>query len=349
MKIREKLLAVLLVLVLLFASVACDDGSKNVPEDYAWDGTTQDTSWYDKSKSEFTLTKASQLAGLAKLVNEGDTFSGKTITLGGDINLNSKQWTPIGLYHDENDTSDFGKKPFSGTFDGKNYTISGLSIDLDNGKSSYRALFGYADGTVSNFTVKGEVKANSSSGVVAALGDGGKIENVVSYVNVSVTKGADKGGLHAKIAGIVVAVKGETKGCTITNCKNYGAITSTVTTANDAVGGILAWTNIKTLTITGCENYGTITAEDTKQNAGGIIGAIWNISKNDGDTIKYTITNCKNDAKIEGNNATDAYYGGIIGREYPGLNLNLELSKNSCTTTGDYNLIGNIKDSTTKS
>ena len=55
----------------------------------------EDTSWYTGHESDttFTLTTADQLAGLASLVNSGNTFEGKTVKLGGDITI-SGDWTP---------------------------------------------------------------------------------------------------------------------------------------------------------------------------------------------------------------------------------------------------------------
>ena len=79
----------------------------------AWDGTTVDTSWYSDSATEFTISDSADLAGLAKLVNEGNNFSGKTINLGDDIDLGSKEWTPIGK----------SGKSFNGTFDGNSKPI----------------------------------------------------------------------------------------------------------------------------------------------------------------------------------------------------------------------------------
>lgn len=96
-----------------------------------WDGTV-DKSWFDNSQSEFTITTAAQLAGLAEWVNEGTVFEGKTIKLGADIDLNGKKdgatewfsgdtlntkhiWTPIGQYA--------GTYDFRGTFDGQGHTI----------------------------------------------------------------------------------------------------------------------------------------------------------------------------------------------------------------------------------
>ena len=52
-----------------------------------WDGAV-DLSWYNGTDTEFTITTARQLAGLAQLVNDKtDTFSGKTVRLGADISL----------------------------------------------------------------------------------------------------------------------------------------------------------------------------------------------------------------------------------------------------------------------
>lgn len=41
-----------------------------------WDGTA-DTTWYNDTDTEFHLTTAEQLAGLAEIVNNGNTWKGK--------------------------------------------------------------------------------------------------------------------------------------------------------------------------------------------------------------------------------------------------------------------------------
>ena len=47
-----------------------------------------DLSWYDGTDTEFTITTARQLAGVAELVNSNTAdFAGKTIRLGADISL----------------------------------------------------------------------------------------------------------------------------------------------------------------------------------------------------------------------------------------------------------------------
>lgn len=137
-----------------------------------WDGTA-DTDWYNDTDSEFMIMTAEQLAGFAKLVDEGKDFEGKTVKLGRDIDLKyipegsteSICFEPIGSYRKET--------PFKGTFDGQNYTIKNMSQNtwaLDNG-------FDYSDlglglfGKVENATIKNLVMDNASiSGESAICG-----------------------------------------------------------------------------------------------------------------------------------------------------------------------------------
>jgi len=111
-----------------------------------WNGKA-DTKWYKDSESEFTITTAEQLAGLAKLVNKGNDFTGKTVKLGANIMLNDtanwrnwekkkpkNKWKPIGLY-ESGHWGNIGhlslgysnRNYFSGTFDGNGFAVSELS------------------------------------------------------------------------------------------------------------------------------------------------------------------------------------------------------------------------------
>ena len=103
-----------------------------------------DINWYNDSESSFKISTPEQLAGLAQLVNGGNTFEGKTITLANDIVLNEgvlkengelngdgsnfKQWTPIGEGFQRSDTYLFFFQ-FKGTFDGNGHTVSGIYIN----------------------------------------------------------------------------------------------------------------------------------------------------------------------------------------------------------------------------
>ena len=106
-------------------------------------GTKDDfvSAWYgDGTATDYYIRTAEELANFAQLVNGGDNFSGKTITLGKNIVLDGSDWTPIG-------TKD---NPFKGTFNGGNgstyYTISNLNGDLfgvvKNGTVQYVTIDG---------------------------------------------------------------------------------------------------------------------------------------------------------------------------------------------------------------
>lgn len=145
-----------------------------------WDGTV-DIGWYigHEKDTKFEISTAAQLAGLAQLVNgtakDSDnktiaavTFSGKTIILTEDINLNTddvpasgNEWTPIG----NSDNS------FNGIFDGDGHTVGGLYVP---DTTECPGLFGMGgdDAVIRNLIVVGTICAGESAGD-ACVGVGG--------------------------------------------------------------------------------------------------------------------------------------------------------------------------------
>lgn len=145
-----------------------------------WDGTV-DIGWYigHEKDTKFEISTAAQLAGLAQLVNgtakDSDnktiaavTFSGKTIILTEDINLNTddvpasgNEWTPVG----NSDNS------FNGIFDGDGHTVGGLYVP---DTTECPGLFGMGgdDAVIRNLIVVGTICAGESAGD-ACVGVGG--------------------------------------------------------------------------------------------------------------------------------------------------------------------------------
>ena len=153
-----------------------------------WDGAV-DTSWYDPEATVYELTTPNQFAGLAKLVDEGNSFEGKIVKLAADIDLESKILDPIGSYRKD--------KPFKGTFDGQDHTIFNLSQNtwaLDNGYyygDLGLGLFGLIeDATIKNLTMDGaEISGESAIvGIVAGCAYG---DCTFENITVSNSKGAD--------------------------------------------------------------------------------------------------------------------------------------------------------------
>ncbi|MCD8294222.1 MAG: hypothetical protein LUE27_03090, partial [Clostridia bacterium] len=139
-----------------------------------WDGETVDYgNLIDLTDSgetaEVSVSTAAQLAGLAAYVNgEYDstttvdsTLSEVEITLDADIDLTSKDWTPIG---DNDGTTSI---PFSGSFDGNGYTISNLTVDSDD---SEIGLFGYTDTAEITGVTINNVSLSGTGGVGAIIG-----------------------------------------------------------------------------------------------------------------------------------------------------------------------------------
>ena len=130
------------------ASVNLDGADQVVIIYYASAEELQNAEWYDPTANEFVLTTAGQLAYLAQLVNGGTSFAGKTIKLGGNIEISEKWTAPIGT-----DQS----KSFKGTFDGEGHVVS-----VKEG-TTFCGLFGYNDGTIRNVIVTGTVDASSAT------------------------------------------------------------------------------------------------------------------------------------------------------------------------------------------
>ena len=177
-----------------------------------------DTTWYNENDTTFTIDTAEELAGLAKLVNEGNDFSKKTIKLGENIDLNGKEWTPIGT----------SSNVFSGTFDGQSHTISNLSINKPN--STHQGLFGYIKGNgyttylvtdleLNNVNIIGNNYTGALSGQAFTCG----IENVT--VSGNVIGGRYVGGLIGHVY------------TRFDNCNFTGSVTGAYG-VKDQIGGI---------------------------------------------------------------------------------------------------------------
>ena len=259
-----------LLLSLLFALVALT----GLHAQTIWDGTA-DTSWYNETSTEFEISTAEQLAGLAKLVNNGNNFSGKTISLTADIVLNdtsdwenwensapNNTWTPIG--------SDW-KIEFSGTFDGQGHTVSGIYINSEN--YYYHGLFGYNEGTIKNIGVtESYIKGIHYVGGVCGRNDAETISNC--YNSGTVSGDSSVGGVCGNNSG------------TISNCHNSGNVNG-----NDNIGGVCG---NNSGTISGCYNLGTVNGNSY---VGGVCGS--------GSTISY----CYNTGTVSGSE----YIGGVCG------------------------------------
>lgn len=153
-----------------------------------------DVSWYNTTDTTFSLSNAAQLAGLAKLVQNGNTFENKTIELSVNADLGAHIWIPIGYNH---------QKPFKGIFKGNNHTLTNLMINRENG--DYLGLFGFTSGAqISDITVDtAKIQGKDTMGTLIGNMLGGSLKNahaknitiVAQYNPAFTTSGYNTGGL----------------------------------------------------------------------------------------------------------------------------------------------------------
>lgn len=333
---RKKMLSILLCLcmaVSLLPTAALAEGA-------AWDGTA-DTSWYTEhaGESSFILTSAEQLAGLEELVNGGNDFYGKTVSLGADIVLNdslsevARQWTPIG------DAA--AGKGFAGTFDGCGHTVSGLYI---NNSANNQALFGYissrdhaSGGTVRNLgVVDSAVTCASQSGGIVGYSNAGLVTNC--YADVTVHTGGN-------YAGGIVGSANST--ITVENCYNLGTITADGSYAGGiapcpTIGDVLDCYGLQSAVSGASANNGnfsnskgylagfTMSAQVTGDNFSGADGTL-----SGGGTLVDKLN-----AWVEGQESSDYYTWQIadgVNGGYPVQNAPLSTTTYAVTVTANKN------------
>lgn len=291
--------------------------------------------------TEIQINNYSQLCSFRDEVNAGTTFEGLTIKLTSNITLQSG-WTPIGAFkRSEYNATESGKKSFSGTFDGGNYTISGLSYSGFN-VSEHTSMLNKNDttitgmnefayglfGVVTNATIKNltidnpNIQINFESGkygdsVGALIGFGsGKI--VVD--NVKVTNGTVSA--YDCVAGLIGRIYNANE-VKIENCE----VSATVTGCTK-VAGIVAYIknteNTATALIENCKVTGNVNCvkttveklgeseEDVACYAGGIL------SFADHQNITTTINDCEVTGTVSaenksGNEKVNVRQGNIVG------------------------------------
>lgn len=177
-----------------------------LPEVDTWDGTI-DTTWYNETDTEFTLTTAEQLAGLAELVAGNTTFGGKTIKLGINMDLYCEDTTefadgdpltfrPIGD-HSKNGT-------FEGDFDGNGKTIynlyqNGWDLGYKWGVYGSYGLFGNLNNaTIKNLTLSGGesyIEGGDVSFVAGSATGTCVFENIIIKDSIAATYNNGCGGI----------------------------------------------------------------------------------------------------------------------------------------------------------
>ena len=284
---KKKLLSLLLALCLVMALVPMTAFAEGTSVDN-WDGTA-DISWYTdhKTDTEYHITTAEQLAGLAQLVNDKTasvSFEGKTIYLDNDLDLSGSQWTPIG------DGSNH-RRFFAGTFNGQHHKIMNLNHHYTGNEVVRNGLFGVVSdgGTLKNLLViDADIDSNDGSLIAGILADwvnGGTVENCY-------TSGKIENNVGSKFVGGLIGQ------CTwSTQVKGCGSDAKVISTESneddvDTVGGLIGqWENsADSSSITDCWFGGSVSCNNIYSAVGGILGA--NFENFSGNKPGVIIKNC---------------------------------------------------------
>ena len=263
------------------------------PED-PWNGDAE-TSWYEDGKTEFTLDSPEQLAGLAQLVNDGNTFEGKTIRLGKDLFFNEVDsaryaWTPIAA-------EDSGVE-FEGTFDGQGHSLYNMYIPEGAGGGLF--------GTVGDNGIVKAVRVSQSyileKAAVVTINNGwilfcennSYINNYTDWTggvcseNNNLVYGCGNTGVVKSSMGDAGGVVGRSReaGTSVDSCWNEGYVVCGGGKAAGVIGDNYGW-------VYDCYNTGTISGYlgvNYAKTVSGVVGE--NHTKTSGE--KAHITNCYN-------------------------------------------------------
>lgn len=267
---------------------------------------------FTASMGAWAATPISDAAGLAAI---GTDLAGE-YELTADITL-TEEWTPIG----DNDA------PFTGIFDGKGHTISGLTC-TENG--NYVGLFGVVTGTVKNLAIVDvNIYGNEHVGIAAGrVRGGGVIDNIF-------TSGYINGRDHA---GGIVGDAGETsQEATVSNC-----LSAAYVIARDyQAGGIAGWTK-GNVTISNNIFIGEARCNGWA-GVGGIIGFVEDgtttVKNNVNAARKLTGASFIDDGR-EGGEFNQRYTRGIVGSRYNNNSIVVSTDNLTSDATVIYSIYG---------
>lgn len=307
-RVLSLLLAVVMVWSLLPTAVLAAGG------ELAGDG---------RADSPYQIAGAADLMAFAEMVNGGK--SGICAELTANINLTGEDWVPIGVKG----------ASYSGTFDGKYFTVT-LDITADGSyEYEYIGLFGYLENAaIRNLKTDGSIRVTADcqsypvvGGIAACVGSYSGFTNCKNAIAITVDEGTVLNGNG--VGGIVGMMYAD---ATFEQCTNWGDISIGSNAYSMGVGGIAGYSDA-VIQISYCYNYADIEYYDDVM--GGLIGSCNDI----------TAVGCYSAASAEPHNAPRGLEGKTLsGNDYGDLfggtsSYTLERMLIYCDQFGAYNNI----------
>lgn len=269
-------------------------------EPLKWDGKTI---WGVASlNNKYRIHCGAELAYMAQLVNSGMNLDGFTISIEANIDLGNYDWYPIGTQ----------SKPYRGSLDGNNNTIT--SIKIFSG-SSDGGIFGYVESDNSFFSdlnlASGNIKSSSNLGgligtLIISANSNIIISNITSDLDDQGIGSLNRGGIIGLIKG------GKNSKINIRDCKNYGILKAYEFSGNVYVGGIVGQSIMEddsVISFYRCSNKGKLSTSlrgaYSASFAGGLLGK--------GDKGNYIFQECAVGGEVYSMaNGSIASSGGIV-------------------------------------
>lgn len=276
-----------------------------------------------RADSPYQIAGAADLMAFAEMVNGGK--SGICAELTADIDLTGEDWVPIGVKG----------ASYSGTFDGKYFTVT-LDITADGSyEYEYIGLFGYLENAaIRNLKTDGSIRVTADcqsypvvGGIAACVGSYSGFTNCKNAIAITVDEGTVLNGNG--VGGIVGMMYAD---ATFEQCTNWGDISIGSNAYSMGVGGIAGYSDA-VIQISYCYNYADIEYYDDVM--GGLIGSCNDI----------TAVGCYSAASAEPHNAPRGLEGKTLsGNDYGDLfggtsSYTLERMLIYCDQFGAYNNI----------
>lgn len=287
----------------------------------------------------FVISTPAQLVRFAEKVDEGDeTYTKAFVSLGGDIDLNGiESWNPIGA---EGKASSSKTKLFSGSFDGKGNTVSGLKITGGFDGEANLGLFSTLGGTarVSDVVIT-DVDINvSETGSWANVRAGGIAGDTQSasprasvidgcFVSGNIKVNSSDG--QAFAGGILG--RAFTRSAVINCAADVNASAVSSGSWNTAYAGVIAGLTGNNSVMANCSAFGSAYAENTSGSsdayAGGLTGSMTSKTYNCCTSADVLI---KQKAGV-----TPCYAGAVSGQLLTSYGFDLYYSSDSIVKSAD--------------
>lgn len=339
---KKRLMSFLLCLAMCAALLpvsaqSAEAVTPNMPEAHTegdvWDGTiTQPTTLVEKDGVYYyEITKCSELAYVAQM---GGDWMEYNYILGNNLILNDVELTWDEEGNCTNKEALFEWIPiygFSGTFEGNDYTISGLYINQPYTSNQPEGLFSLLSGNVHNLHLSNSyVSGKTHVGGIAGRFSGDPWIEIRNCSVDGLVKGYDYvGGIvgncdlvrlsdltnYAQIIGngvYTAGIAGYGLINDLLNCTNYGMVTGEI-----YVAGIVGYPHF--YKVKNCINYGSVSGSD---QVGGIVAY----------ASGTNILECSNIGRVTGTTVT----GGILGgsKDSSSLRTCIEDCNNLASVTG---------------